>query len=172
MIPEEIADAIERTVSRAVREMEDFISTMERAANEIALGRDLKQIEVGGHQVYLASGEESREEAVILAMDFDDYFQLLADSASVEGLDLEESAELEVRMPEAEFGENMITGGFGDFKGFSLELRNELLEELLGAVQSSLQERGLVVACLPDEDVLFCLPLRRSDRQLNLRRES
>jgi hypothetical protein len=69
-----------------------------------------------------------------------------------------------VRMPEAEFGENMITGGFGDFKGFSVEIRNDLLEKLLDAVQSSLRDRGLIVTCVTDEEVLFCLPLRRRGR--------
>lgn len=166
MIPEENASALERTASRAVKAMEDFIFTMERAANEVALGRDLKEIEVGGCQVYLASAEEGHEEAVILAMDFDEYFHLLADAAFMEGLDLEEAAELEVRMPEAEFGEDMITGGFGDFKGFSVEMRNDLLEELLEAVRGILQERGLVVACVPDEEVIFCLPLRSRCPQL------
>ena len=172
MLSEEIGNALDRTASRAVKAMEDFISTMEQAAKEVALGGDLKDIEVGSRQVYLASGPEGREKAVILAMDFDEYFHLLADAASGEGLDLEEAAELEVRMPEAEFGEDMITGGFGAFKGFSVEIRNDLLEQLLEAVQSSLQERGLNVACVRDEEVIFCLPLRRCGRQLGSKMDS
>lgn len=166
MIPEENASALERTASRAVKTMEDFITTMRRAGDEVALGRDLKEIEVGERQIYLATSEESQERAVILAMDFDEYFHLLADAALREGLDLEEAEELDVMMPEAEFGEDMITGGFGNFKGFSVELRNDLLEELLEAVRSRLQDRGLVVACVPDEEVIFCLPLGRRCRQL------
>lgn len=165
MVSEEIAIALERAASRAVDEMEGLISTMERAAEAVALGHDLKEIEVGGHQIYLALGEEGREEAVILAMDFEEYFDLLSDAASAVGLDLEEAAELEVRMPETEFGENMITGGFGDFKGFSVQLRNDPLDALLEAVRSSLVERGLVVACVPDEEVILCLPLSRRGRK-------
>lgn len=166
MDSEEIAIALQRATSRVAEDMEGIVSTMERAAVAAAMGRDLLEIEVGGLQIYLALGEEGREEAVILAMDFEEYFAILNDAALAVGLDLEEAAELEVRMPEAEFGENMVTGGFGEFKGFSVQLRNDILEELLEAVRSSLEERGLIVACVPDEEVIFCLPLRRRGREL------
>lgn len=164
MVSEEIAIALQRAASSALEELEEMISTMEQARGAIALGRGLKEIEVGGLQIYLALGEEGRDEAVILAMDFEEYFALLSDAASAAGLDLEAAAELQVRMPEAEFGENMVTGGFGDFKGFSVELRNDPLDELLEAVHGSLEARGLVVACVPDEQVIFCLPLSRRGR--------
>ncbi|HUI39370.1 MAG TPA: hypothetical protein VLY86_00405 [Methanothrix sp.] len=172
MIPEEFDNVLERTASRAMNAMEDIISTMEQAAKEVALGRDLKEIEVGDLQIYLASGEGNREAAVISVMDFHEYIRLLADAASEEGLDLEKAAELEVMMPEAEFSADMVTGGFGDFKGFSVELRNDLLEQLLETVQNCLQERGLTVACVRDDEVIFHLPLRRRGRLLGSKMDS
>ena len=68
---------------------------------------------------------------------------------------------LEVTLPESEFGEDMVTGGFERYKGLSVEQHNECLEELMEAVCYSWRERGLAVACVPDEDVIFYLPLGR-----------
>jgi len=94
-------------------------------------------------------------------MDYGEYYRIIEQAASENGLCLEEEARLEVTLPEAEFGEDMVTGGFDDYKGLSVEHHNECLEELMVAVCSLLKERGLAVACVPDEDVIFYLPLGR-----------
>jgi hypothetical protein len=54
----------------------------------------------------------------------------------------------------------MVTGGFGNFKGASVERHNDCLLRLMEVVSSLLERRGLNVACIPDEDVVFYLPLR------------
>ena len=50
------------------------------------------------------------------------------------GLCLEEETRLEVTLPESEFEENMVTGGFERYKGLAVEHHNECLEELMVAV--------------------------------------
>ncbi len=53
----------------------------------------------------------------------------------------------------------MVTGGFGNFKGVSVEQHNDCLLELMEAVSCHLKRRGLAVACIPHEDVIVYLPL-------------
>jgi hypothetical protein len=156
---------IEQIAASVAESLEALIEVMQEAAYQISRGRSLEEIPVGGYRLYLVKTDpeegQSHEEAIICTMDLEDYMSLLEKRAAEMGLRLDAASELEVAMPEAEFGEDMITGGFGNFKGVSVELRNCCLEELIEAVCSLLKARGLAVACAPDEDVIFYLPLTR-----------
>jgi len=165
MVSERPGEELEQIAARVVESLEELIAVMKEAANQVSCGRPVEEIQVGGYQLYLArkNPEDSKSciEAIVCTMDLEDYMDLLESAAAEEGLCLDDAAELEVTMPEAEFGENMVTGGFGNFVGVSVELHNRCLEELMESVCRLLVERGLAVACVPDEDVVFYLPLRR-----------
>ena len=60
-------------------------------------------------------------------MDYDEYLRILDNVARENGLCLDEMTELEVTLSEMEFGDDMVTGGFGNFKGVSVELHNDCL---------------------------------------------
>jgi hypothetical protein len=60
-------------------------------------------------------------------MDYDEYLRILDNVARENGLCLDEMTELEVSLPEMEFGDDMVTGGFENFKGASVEQRNDCL---------------------------------------------
>jgi len=154
---------LEKVAARAVDCLEDLLRVMQNAANQISCGRALEEIDVAGFALYLArtdqDDDQSRAQAVVYAMDHEEYLSILDRVASKSGLCLDELAELEVRLPEMEFGEDLVTGGFGDFKGISVERHNDCLQELMEAVSTLLERRGLAVACIPDEDVIFYLPL-------------
>ena len=141
--------------------MEDMISAIKTAAEQLAIGQPLNMISTGNYQLYQAFGKDGQEGAIICVVAFEEYFGILDSAASELGLNLEEQAKLQITLPEAEFGEDMVTGGFENYKGISVEHHNECLEELMVAVCSLLKERGLAVACVPDEDVLFYMPLGR-----------
>ena len=136
---------------------------MQDAANQITCGRPLEEIDVAGFALYLArrdqDDDQSRAQALVGVMDYEEYLRILDDVARESGLCLDELTELEVTLPEMEFGEDMVTGGFGIFKGISVERHNDCLLELMEAVSHLLERRGLTVACVPDEDVIFYLPL-------------
>jgi hypothetical protein len=148
-----------------VERMEDLIAIMQHAADQVSGGMPLENVQVGSYQLYLAKKdseeyESGQAEAVVYAMDFEDYVRILENTAAEQGVCLRELAELEVVLPEAEFGEDLVTGGFGNFKGFAVRIRNEYLEELMQAASKQFEARGLAVACIAEEDVVFCLPLR------------
>ncbi len=46
--------------------------------------------------------------------------------------------------------------------------RGLCLEELIVAVCDQLKKRGLTVACVPDEDVIFYMPVVRADEGMRL----
>ncbi len=153
---------LEMIAAGVVESLEDLLVVMQDAANQIASGRALEEINVASFSLYLARSQDddqSRAQAVVYAMDYEEYLRILHTVASKCGLCLDELAELEVKLPEMEFGEDLVTGGFGNFKGISVERHNDCLEELKDAVSSILDRRGLAVACIPDEDVIFYLPL-------------
>ena len=148
-----------------VERMEDLIAMMQHAADQVSCGVPLESVPVGRYQLYLAKedsddDEPGQAEAVVCAMDFEEYVRILENIAAEQGVCLRELAELEVVLPEAEFGEDLVTGGFGNFKGIAVQMRNECLEELMQAVCRQFEARGLAVACIAEEDVVFCLPLR------------
>lgn len=155
---------IDRVAARVAENLEELIAVMQEAAHQISGGRSLQEVPVGRYHLYLAKTEHedgrSRAEAIICTMEQEEYLDLLEEAAAEIGLCLEAESELDVALPEPEFGEDMVTGGFGNFKGVSVKLHNRCLDELIVAVYCRLEARGLEVACVPDEDVIFYLPLR------------
>jgi len=156
---------LQKIAARVMEDLGALLLVMQEAAEQISSGRALEKIDDAGFHLYLAREDQkdsqSRTEAVLCAMDYGEYYRIIEQAASENGLCLEEEARLEVTLPEAEFGEDMVTGGFENYKGLSVEHHNECLEGLMVAVCSLLKERGLAVACVPDEDVIFYLPLGR-----------
>lgn len=165
MASERPGEELEQIAARVVESLEELIAVMKEAAKQISCGRPVEEVQVHDWQLYLARRNpedgESCIEAIVCTMDLEDYMSLIETAAAEEGLCLDDAAKLEVTLPDAEFGEDMVTGGFGDFKGVSVELHNRCLEELMESVCNLLVERGLAVACVPDEDVIFYLPLPR-----------
>ena len=153
---------LEKVAARAVECLEDLLRVMQDAADQISCGRALEEIDVAGFALYLAKTDrdEDRVRALVGIMDYEEYLRMLDRVASEGGLCLDELTELEVTLPEMEFGEDMVSGGFGNFKGVSVEQHNDCLVRLMDAVSTLLEKRGLNVACVPDEDVIFYLPLR------------
>jgi len=151
------------TVAAKVLEgLDDILRVMQRTAEEIASGKPPEDIDIYGLPLYMARSKEDqsgRVRGVVYAMDYDDYLEMLDQVASKSGLCLEDLTELEVNLPQMEFTENLVTGGFEDFKGICVEKHNQCILELMEAVSVLLQRQGLSVACIPDEDVLFFLPL-------------
>ena len=132
------------------------------AANQISCGRALEEVDVAGFALYLARADQDDDcvRALVGVMDYDEYLRILDNVAKESGLCLDKMTELEVSLPEMEFGDDLVTGGFENFKGISVEQRNNCLIELTEAVSTLLEKRGLAVTCTPDEDVIFYLPLR------------
>ncbi len=156
---------LQKIAARVMADLDGLLFVMQEAAEQISSGRALNEIDDAGYHLYLARKDPkdsgSRAEAVLCAMDYEEYFRILDQAASENGLCIEEEVRLEVTLPESEFGEDMVTGGFENYKGLSVEHHNECLEELMVAVCTLLKKRGLAVACIPDEDVIFYLPLGR-----------
>lgn len=155
---------LEKVAARAVECLEDLLRVMRYAADQISCGRALEEIDVAGFALYLArtdqDDEQSRAQALVGVIDSEEYLRILDSVARECGLCLDELTELVVTLPEMEFGENMVSGGFGDFKGISVEQHNDCLVRLMEEVSALLEKRGLNVACVPGEDVIFYLPLR------------
>ena len=155
---------LEMVAARAVECLEDLLRVMQDAVDQISCGRALEEIDVAGFALYLARADQdedqSRAQALVGVMDYEEYLRILNRVARECGLCLDELTELVVTLPEMEFGEDMVSGGFGNFKGVSVEQHNDCLFQLMDAVSTLLEKRGLNVACVPDEDVIFYLPLR------------
>ena len=155
---------LEIIAARAVESLEDLIKVMQDAANQISCGRALEEVDVAGNTLYLARADQcddrSRAQALVGVMDYDEYLHILDNVARENGLCLDEMTEREVSLPEMEFGDDLVTGGFENFRGISVEQHNDCLLRLMEAVSSLLERRGLNVVCIPDEDVVFYLPLR------------
>jgi hypothetical protein len=151
---------MDKIAARALERLDDLILVMESAADQVARGFALEEIEVGDYQIYMAEGSE---QAIVCAWGADEYFDLLDAIASEAGVCLEAAEELIVRVPEPEFEESLVTGGFMAWKGFAVEKRNIRLEELLDRICRKLSARGLAVNCSDEEYVVFRLPIRRQD---------
>lgn len=160
MTPGDSRTRLDLIACKAIEMMNELIAAMEIAAEQIASGDAPHEIDVKKYQLYMAPEAEGGGRAVVCFWDPEEYFDLLATAASEAGVSLEAMTELEVSLPESEFGENMITGGFGAFKGLSVEMRNQPLEELLELVGLLLKERGLSMSCVAGEEVIFYLPVR------------
>jgi hypothetical protein len=160
MIPGDSRTRLNFIACEAIKMLNDLIASMETAAEQIANGHAPQDIDVKEYQLYMAPEAKGIGSAIVCFYDPEEYFDLLAAAASKAGVRLESTTELEVSLPESEFGENMITGGFGAFKGLSVEMRNQPLEELLELVSLRLKERGLSMSCVAGEEVVFYLPVR------------
>lgn len=163
MIPGDSRTRLDSIAREAIEMMDELIAAMETAAEQIASGQAPQEIDVREYNLYMAPEAEGKGSAVVCFYDPEEYFDLLAAAASKAGVSLEAMTELEISHPESEFGENMITGGFGAFKGLSVEMRNQPLEELLELVVRRLKERGLSVSCVAGEEVIFYLPVRTQE---------
>jgi len=147
---------------RAIEMMDDLISAMERAAEQIASGESLQGIDVSKYQLYMASETEGGRRAVVCIWDADKCFDLIISAASEAGLCLDAMTKLDVKLPAAELGENMTSGGFDTWKGISVDMCNDPLEELLELVCERLKERSLTLLCTEDDEVIFYLPVREN----------
>ncbi len=154
---------LQEIAAQVVEEMDGLLFAMNRAAEQISSGCTLEDIDDAGYHLYLARKDPkdrgSRAEAVMTSMEYDQFFHILEKIAPQRGLCLEEETRLEIELPEAEFEENMVAGGFEKYKGLAIEHHNKCLEELIVAVCDQLKKRGLAVACVPDEDVIFYMPI-------------
>lgn len=151
------ADAI---ADRAWVRLEELIAIMEKAADQVARGGTLEEIEIGDYQLYMAT--EDQQQDIICVWEAEDYFHLVHAAASETGIRLDDTEEISVQLPEAEFEDCMVTGGFMAWKGISVDRKNVPLEELLECICRRLKARGLLMNCSDDEDyVIFRLPVRR-----------
>jgi len=154
---------LETVASKVLEGLDDVLRVMQRAAEEIAIGKPPEEIDISGLPLYMARSKEDqsgRVRGVVYAMDYDQYMEMLDQVATNSGLCIEELTELEVNLPQMEFGEDLVTGGFEHGQAPPLQRHNQCILELMEAVSVLLQRRGLSVACIPDEDVLFYLPLK------------
>ena len=157
---EDVDRYMDEITGRALEQLDDLITIMERAADQVASGGALEEIDVGDYQLYMAEGTE---QAVVCVWGAEEYFDLLDALASEAGVCLEDAEEIVVHVPEPEFEESMVTGGFMSWKGFAVEKKNRRLEELLDCICRKLLARGLAVNCSDEEYVVFRLPIRRQD---------
>jgi hypothetical protein len=157
---EDVDRCIDEIAARAVKRLDDMILAMERAADQMACGGAMDEIEVGDYPLYI---EEGSELAIVCVWDAEEYFDILQVAASEVGVCLEDAEELVVHAPDAEFEESMVTGGFMAWKGFDVEKKNRRLEELLDSVCWKLLARKLAVNCSDEEYVVFRLPIHRKD---------
>jgi hypothetical protein len=146
--------------SRVLERMQELIALMQKAAAEVEAGTALQEVETGSYQLYIASNWKGHDDALVCALDLEDCFEIIYSSALETGIRLEEMTELDVDIPKPEFGENMVTGGFEDFKGISVELRSDPLDELLDEICRRLKARGLTMIC-EAEEMILSLPLRQ-----------
>jgi hypothetical protein len=142
---------------RAWERLEELIALMEKAADRVARGGRLEEMDVADHQLYMAT--EDLQQDIIFVWEAEDYFRLLETAASELGVCLDDAEEISVQLPEAEFEDCMVTGGFEAWKGLSVERKNVLLEELLECLCRRLEARGLAVNCSDEEYVIFRLPV-------------
>lgn len=154
----ERAARMEKMASTALGRLESLIAAMERAADQVARGDAPERIEVGEHLMCMSDDES--EPALVCLWRSEDCYHLLEAAASEAGICLDEAEELSVEFPEAEFEGGMVTGGFMAWKGASVEMKSDLMEEILDCICQRLKERGLDINCSDDEYVIIHLPLR------------
>jgi hypothetical protein len=151
---------IDAIADRAWKRLEELIAIMEEAADCVARGGMLEEIDAGDY--FLCAATEDQQQDILCLWDAEEYFHLLETAASEMGVGLDDTEEISVQLPEAEFESCMVTGGFMAWKGFSVERKNDLIEELLDCICRKLKARGLAVTCSDDEEyVIFRLPICR-----------
>jgi len=143
---------------RAWERLEKLIEIMEKAADRVATGGTLEEIDIGSYPLYMAIEDQRKD--IICVWEAEDYFRLVEAAAFEEGVCLDDTEEISVQLPEAEFEDGMVTGGFMAWKGLSVERKNILMEELLECLCRRLKARGLNVNCIDDEEyIILRLPV-------------
>jgi len=133
--------------SIAIDHLEGMIDAMESAAERVASGDPVEEIDTREYQIYAAPASDEGGLDIMCIMDAGDYFEVLECAATKAGVSLEEAEELVVTMPEMEFGDDLITGSFDAWKGVSVDVKNDPLEEVLDCIGKRLKERGVIVNC-------------------------
>jgi hypothetical protein len=154
--------------SKAVELLDELIGAMESAADHLARGGDSGFAGTSSYELYLVPSFEGRDEGVACIMDADSCFSLLERAARECGVDLKATEELSVKPPDMEFEEGLVTGSFMAFKGISVEIDNDPLEEMLGLVVDILSSRNIYVNfddSTDEAEVIFFLPVRRFSGQ-------
>ena len=124
MGPEE-SDCMDEIAGRALKRLHALILVMELAVDQVASGGAPEDIDVGDYQLYMTEGSE---QAIVCVLSAEEYFDLLDAVVSEAGVCLEDAEELVVNVPEPEFEESMVTGGFMAWKGFAVEKKSRRLE--------------------------------------------
>ncbi len=145
---------LDSIADRVMALLEDMITIMEAATEDISRGSRLEDIDVGRYQIYTLPKAQS-ERDLICVWSSDEYYDLFRSAASEEGVSLENMTDLDVRLPDAEFEDGMVTGSFSAFKGLSVEMRNKPLELLIDMVCERLKERGLHVSSISDGVIFY-----------------
>jgi signal transduction histidine kinase len=151
--------SLESIALEVVQRMEDLLAAVDRAAEQLASGEAPEEVAAGDYQIYLASVDCRR--AIVCSWESEEYLDLVSSVALEMGLDLEATARVETKLPEAEFAEGMVTGWFGAYRGVSAEMRNESLEEILDMISAMLEKRGLHLSLDPDDEVMLYKHLRQ-----------
>jgi hypothetical protein len=159
MGPED-SDCMNEIAGRALKRLDALILVMELAADQVARGGAPEDIDVGDYQLYMAEGSE---QAIVCVLNAEEYFDLLDAVVSEAGVCLEDAEELIVHVPDPEFEESLVTGGFMAWKGFAVEKKNRRLEELLDCIRRKLLDRGLTMNCNDEDYVIFRLPIQRQE---------
>jgi hypothetical protein len=159
MGPED-SDCMNEIAGRALKRLDALILVMELAADQVARGGAPGDIDVGDYQLYMAEGSE---QAIVCVLNAEEYFDLLDAVVSEAGVCLEDTEELIVHVPDPEFEESLVTGGFMAWKGFAVEKKNRRLEELLDCIRRKLLDRGLTMNCNDEDYVIFRLPIQRQE---------
>jgi hypothetical protein len=157
---------LEEVAAHVMESLVDLIRVMQDTADHVSRGLALEDAPVCDYQIYLLKEKneegQSHAKAIVSPMDYEDYIHLLEKTAAELGIYIGESTELKVNLPEAEFGEDLVSGGFENFKGVTVEVCNDYLERLMETVCRLLEAKGLAMARSSNEDVILYLPLSRS----------
>ena len=151
---------LDNLAKHAVESLEEMIAVMEAAAEQVADGRRLEDIDVGRYQIYALSKTEGKKGDIICVWSSDEYFDLFSSAAAEAGVSLDDMTDFDVKLPDAEFEDGMVTGSFSAFKGIAVEMRNRPLESLIDIVCERMKERGLIVSSISD-GVIFYMPVSR-----------
>jgi hypothetical protein len=151
--------SLESIALEVVQRMENLLSAVDRAAEQLAIGAAPEEVAAGDYQIYLTSVD--CKSAIVCSWESEVYLDLVSSVALEMGLDLEAMAQVETKLPEVEFAEGMVTGWFGAYRGVSAEMRNESLEEILDLICTMLDKRGLHMSLDPDEEMIIYKLLRR-----------
>jgi hypothetical protein len=102
---------LEEIAAHVMESLVDLIRVMQDTADHVSRGLALEDAPVCDYQIYLLKEKieegQSHEKAIICTMDFENYTYLLEKTAADLGICLDESTELNVNLPEAEFGEDL-----------------------------------------------------------------